>query len=211
MDAQAPVSRGAPGAGWGTGRAAGPPGRYLSAVHVLPGRSVSRRRAGRACGQTPVASCLTALGTHRGRSPGLRTAPFVSAMGRPSHRPRARTARAGPAPSRSTVQRILTRHGLVDQQEQNHRRAYRRWQGWSQERDGEREAAGVHPRPASSTGRAAEADGDTRSLPTRRPGTAAPAAIAEMSGAAPGHDVQLLCRAAAEPSSFSTISRIVQF
>ncbi|MFJ6054883.1 IS481 family transposase [Streptomyces sp. NPDC092307] len=33
-----------------------------------------------------------------------------------------------PAPGRSTVHRILTRHGLVNQQEQNHRRVYRRWQ-----------------------------------------------------------------------------------
>ncbi|MFD8708129.1 IS481 family transposase [Kitasatospora sp. NPDC059648] len=33
-----------------------------------------------------------------------------------------------PVPGRSTVHRILTRHGLVNQQEQNHRRVYRRWQ-----------------------------------------------------------------------------------
>jgi transposase InsO family protein len=33
-----------------------------------------------------------------------------------------------PAPGRSTVHRILTRHGLVNQQDQNHRRVYRRWQ-----------------------------------------------------------------------------------
>jgi len=33
-----------------------------------------------------------------------------------------------PVPGRSTVHRILTRHGLVNNQDQNHRRVYRRWQ-----------------------------------------------------------------------------------
>ncbi|GGM24160.1 hypothetical protein GCM10010129_80740 [Streptomyces fumigatiscleroticus] len=33
-----------------------------------------------------------------------------------------------PVPGRSTVHRILTRHGLINRQEQNHRRVYRRWQ-----------------------------------------------------------------------------------
>ncbi|EST37653.1 hypothetical protein N566_11835 [Streptomycetaceae bacterium MP113-05] len=33
-----------------------------------------------------------------------------------------------PVPGRSTVHRILARNGLIDHQEQNHRRVYRRWQ-----------------------------------------------------------------------------------
>ncbi|GGP01110.1 hypothetical protein GCM10012280_71310 [Wenjunlia tyrosinilytica] len=33
-----------------------------------------------------------------------------------------------PVPGRSTVHRILDRHGLINNQEQNHRRTYRRWQ-----------------------------------------------------------------------------------
>lgn len=33
-----------------------------------------------------------------------------------------------PVPGRSTVHRILTRQGLINHQEQNHRRVYRRWQ-----------------------------------------------------------------------------------
>lgn len=48
--------------------------------------------------------------------------------GCPTDRPRSSAPGYGGAPSRSSVHRILVRHGLVAAQQQNHKRTYRRWQ-----------------------------------------------------------------------------------
>ncbi|MFE6848800.1 IS481 family transposase [Streptomyces sp. NPDC057686] len=91
------------------------------------GRALSLRRPKRAGGQVPPAAHFAAVSGEvealvcelRRSYPRWGARRIVHELGQRGLRP---------APSRSTVHRILVRNGLVSHQQQNHRRVYRRWQ-----------------------------------------------------------------------------------